>query len=71
MPGAWPGAWIVIITIPLMLFGMFRYCYVVKTCRGAEAPTGASLTDGPLIAGIVNWIGICLHRLMPRGTFPS
>lgn len=66
-----PRARIVIITIPLMLFGMFRYCYVVETCSGGAAPAAASLTDGPLVAGIVNWIGICLHRLMPRGTFRS
>ena len=52
-------------TIPLVLFGMFRYWYVVETREGGETPTDVLLTDWPLIACILIWGGICVYALMP------
>lgn len=52
-------------TIPLVLFGMFRYWYVVETREGGETPTDVLLTDWPLIACILIWGGMCLYALMP------
>jgi 4-hydroxybenzoate polyprenyltransferase len=52
-------------TIPLVLFGLFRYWYVVETKEGGETPTDVLLTDVPLIACIVIWGGICVYALMP------
>ncbi|CAN5589883.1 decaprenyl-phosphate phosphoribosyltransferase [soil metagenome] len=52
-------------TIPLVLFGMFRYWYVVETREGGETPTDVLLTDWPLIACILIWGGVCLYALMP------
>jgi 4-hydroxybenzoate polyprenyltransferase len=52
-------------TIPLVLFGMFRYWYVVETREGGETPTDVLLTDYPLIACILIWAGICVYALMP------
>jgi 4-hydroxybenzoate polyprenyltransferase len=46
-------------TIPLVLFGMFRYWYVVET------PTDVLLTDWPLIACILIWGAICVYALKP------
>ena len=52
-------------TIPLVLFGMFRYWYVVETREGGETPTDVLLTDWPLIACILIWGAICVYALMP------
>jgi len=52
-------------TIPLVLFGMFRYWYVVETREGGETPTDVLLTDYPLIACILIWGGVCVYALMP------
>ena len=52
-------------TIPLVLFGMFRYWYVVEAREGGETPTDVLLTDWPLIACILIWGGVCVYALMP------
>lgn len=53
------------ITIPLVLFGLFRYWYVVETLGGGESPTDALLADKPLIAVIALWVGACMWALWP------
>ena len=50
-------------TIPLVLFGMFRYWYVVETREGGETPADVLLTDWPLIACILIWGAICVYAL--------
>lgn len=52
-------------TIPLVLFGMFRYWHVVETREGGETPTDVLLTDWPMIACILAWGGVCVYALMP------
>jgi decaprenyl-phosphate phosphoribosyltransferase len=54
-----------VITIPLVIFGLFRYWFVVETQEGGEAPTDVLLTDKPLIACIVVWAGVCVYALRP------
>ena len=50
-------------TIPLVIFGLFRYWYVVEALEGGESPTDVAVTDKPLIATVVLWIGVCLYAL--------
>ncbi len=50
-------------TIPLVIFGLFRYWYVVEALAGGESPTDVAVTDKPLIATVVLWIGVCLYAL--------
>lgn len=52
-------------TIPLVIFGLFRYWYVVETREGGETPTDVLLTDWPLIACILVWGGVCVYALTP------
>ncbi len=52
-------------TIPLVLFGLFRYWYVVETREGGETPTDVLLTDWPLIVCILVWGGVCVYALTP------
>ncbi len=48
-----------ILTIPLVLFGLFRYAYLVQINTKGEHPTDALLADGPLLMTVLLWIGAC------------
>jgi len=50
-------------TIPLVIFGLYRYWYVVESLDGGESPTDAVLSDLPLAVAIVIWIGVCVVAL--------
>jgi decaprenyl-phosphate phosphoribosyltransferase len=50
-------------TIPLVIFGLYRYWYVVDHLSGGESPTDAVLTDLPLAIAILIWIGVCVAAL--------
>lgn len=52
-----------VITIPLVLYGLFRYWFIVETKEGGESPTDALLSDWQLIVVIVLWLGCCVWRL--------
>lgn len=52
-------------TIPLVIFGLYRYWYVVERLGGGESPTDAVLSDLPLALAIVIWIGVCVVALLP------
>ncbi len=54
-----------VVTVPVVLFGLFRYWYVVEKLDGGESPTDALLSDGPLLATVVTWVGACMWVLWP------
>jgi decaprenyl-phosphate phosphoribosyltransferase len=54
-----------VITVPVVLFGLFRYWYVVDVLDGGESPTDALFSDWPLLLTVVGWIGACLWALWP------
>jgi 4-hydroxybenzoate polyprenyltransferase len=54
-----------VMTIPLVIFGLFRYWYVVEAKDAGESPTDSLLTDWPLIACIAAWGAACIYALMP------
>jgi decaprenyl-phosphate phosphoribosyltransferase len=49
-----------VITIPVVLFGLFRYQYVVESLHGGESPTDALLLDLPLLLSVFLWIVISI-----------
>jgi 4-hydroxybenzoate polyprenyltransferase len=53
-----------VITIPLVLYGLFRYWYVVEALDGGESPTDALLADWQLMLVIVLWVATCIWALM-------
>ena len=57
---AHPG---LIVTIPLVLFGLFRYWYVVEIHEGGESPTDVLLSDWQLLAAVTAWLALCAWRL--------
>lgn len=54
-----------VLTIPFVLFGFFRYWYVVEFTAEGESPTDALLADWPLQATMVAWVGVCVWALWP------
>lgn len=54
-----------IVTVPLVLFGLFRYWFVVETLDGGESPTDALLEDWQLMLTVVLWVAACGWALWP------
>lgn len=54
-----------VITIPLVLFGLFRYWFVVEALDGGESPTDALLADWQLLLTLVSWVSVCVWALWP------
>jgi 4-hydroxybenzoate polyprenyltransferase len=54
-----------VITIPFVLYGLFRYWFVVESLDGGESPTDALLSDWQLIMTVIIWIGVCAWSLWP------
>lgn len=55
-----------VITVPLVLFGLYRYWYVVEELDGGESPTDALWTDWQLQMVIVLWVFTCGWALWPK-----
>ena len=54
-----------VITVPLVLFGLFRYWYVVEELDGGESPTDALMADWQLLLTVVLWVAACVWALWP------
>lgn len=50
-------------TIPFVLFGLFRYWFVVESTKSGESPTDALFTDVQLQLTIVAWVIACGYSL--------
>ncbi|KPQ30437.1 MAG: UbiA prenyltransferase [Marinobacter excellens HL-55] len=55
-----------VVTVPLVLFGLFRYWYVVETMDGGESPTDALFSDWQLLLTVVLWVAACGWALWPE-----
>ena len=55
------------LSIPFVLYGLFRYWFVVETLKGGESPTDALFSDWQLSVTILLWLGLCLWALWPTG----
>jgi decaprenyl-phosphate phosphoribosyltransferase len=56
---------VLVVTVPLVLFGLFRYWYVVDALEGGESPTDALLSDWPLLLTVMIWVGVCAWAVWP------
>jgi decaprenyl-phosphate phosphoribosyltransferase len=54
-----------VITVPLVLFGLFRYWYVVEELDSGESPTDALFEDWQLLLTLVLWVAACAWALWP------
>jgi decaprenyl-phosphate phosphoribosyltransferase len=55
------------VTLPFVLFGLFRYWYIAETGGKGESPTDAVWTDPPLIITVILWAGVVVYRLKQAG----
>ena len=53
-----------LLTVPLVLFGLFRYLYLLHTHPDAESPELLISKDLPLVASIVCWLGVSAAALL-------
>lgn len=53
-----------IVTIPFVLYGLFRYWFIVEALDGGESPTDALFSDWQLLLTIVAWVGVCFWALL-------
>ena len=56
-----------VISIPVVLYGLFRYWFVVEAREGGESPTDALFSDWQLFVTVLLWLAICLWVLWPTG----
>ena len=57
-------------TIPFVLYGIFRYLYLVHQKRGGGSPAAMLLTDRPLLACVALWaVSVVLLLYSPFGRF--
>lgn len=47
------------ITIPIVIFGLFRYWFIVENQYGGESPTDLVLADMQLLLSVMLWVIIC------------
>ena len=56
-----------VITIPLVLYGLFRYWFLVEELDAGESPTDALFSDWQLALTILVWLGMIGWTLWPVG----
>lgn len=52
-----------IFTVPLVLFGLFRYWFVAEALGVGESPTDALLADWQLLLTVLLWVVVCSWTL--------
>ena len=52
------------LTIPFVLYGLFRYLYLVHTHNAGETPEELLITDRPLLASIILWLATAAAILL-------
>lgn len=55
-----------ITSIPLVLFGMFRYWYITDINNEGESPTDSILSDKQMLLTALLWVCTCVHGLWPQ-----
>lgn len=53
-----PGNNTMLLTLPLVTFGLFRYLYLLNTSSRAEAPEHLVVRDLPLVLSILGWVAV-------------
>ncbi len=55
-----------VFTIPFVIYGIFRYLYIIYKKGLADAPERALYRDGPLLVDVVLWIIACMLMIYIR-----
>ena len=54
-------------TIPIVAFGLFRYWFIAERLKSAESPTEAMLRDWQLVVAVLLWVLVCGGVLLFAG----
>lgn len=54
-----------VMTIPLVLYGLYRYWFIVEAKEAGESPTDALLNDWQLLLTVVVWGGVSAYAIWP------
>lgn len=54
------------VTVPLVLFGLYRHSFVAERTDLGESPTDALWRDIPLMLTVLGWVALCLIALRTR-----
>lgn len=57
-----------VVTMPLVLFGIFRYWFLVERRGAGEAPSETLWTDVPLALTVAAWAVVCMYALRYPGS---
>jgi 4-hydroxybenzoate polyprenyltransferase len=52
-----------ILSIPFVIYGLFRYWYIVERHESGESPTDALYEDWQLVVVVLIWISVCAYVL--------
>ena len=52
-----------IITIPFVMFGLFRYWFIVESLEGGESPTDVVIQDKQILMTVILWVVCCFWSL--------
>ena len=55
-----------ILTVPFVIFGLFRYWYIVETLKGGESPTDVIIQDKQILMTTFLWLACCIWALLPQ-----
>ncbi len=47
-----------LLTVPLVTLGLFRYLYLLNTSKEAEYPEQMIARDRPLLASVISWVAV-------------
>ncbi len=53
-----------LLTVPLVIFGLFRYLYLLNNSQDAESPELLMMRDAPLLVSIVAWLAVSAAVLL-------
>ncbi len=53
-----------LLTVPLVIFGLFRYLYLLNNSQDAESPELLMMRDAPLLVSIVVWLAVSAAVLL-------
>ncbi len=53
-----------LLTAPLVIFGLFRYLYLLNNSQDAESPELLMMRDAPLLVSIVAWLAVSAAVLL-------
>jgi hypothetical protein len=49
-----------IYTVPFVIYGLFRYFYLIHQRASGGDPTGTLLTDRPLLVSVLLWVAVAV-----------